>query len=115
MSDKHDTTARHAAPTADDATGAAEKSRAPKVAAVVVACVAAVALAGAAYLLSPASPLTTHTGNANTTQPQVREASAPNASATATAAAGASATPDAPQRPALVEDDSPFDAGAPTA
>ena len=115
MSDKHDTTARHAAPTADDATGAAEKSRAPKVAAVVVACVAAVALAGAAYLLSPASPLTTHTGNANTTQPQVREAAASDASATATAAAGANATPDAPQRPALVEDDSAFDAGAPTA
>ena len=113
MSDKHDTTARHAA--ADDATGAAEKSRAPRVAAVAVVCVAAIGLAGAAYLLSPASPLTTHAGNANTTQPQVREASAPDASATATAAAGASATPDAPQRPALVEDDSPFDAGAPTA
>ena len=41
--------------------------------------------------------------------------SAPGASATATAAAGTSATPDAPQRPALVEDDSPLDAGAPTA
>ena len=113
MSDKHDTTARHAA--ADDAAGAAEKSRAPRVAAVAVACVAAIGLAAVAYLLSPASPLTTHVGNANTTQPQVREASAPDASATATAAAGASATPDAPQRPALVEDDSPFDAGAPTA
>ena len=113
MSDKHDTTARHAA--TDDATGAAEKSRAPRVAAVAVACVAAIGLAAGAYLLSPASPLTTHAGNANTTQPQVREASAPDASATATAAAGASATPDAPQRPALVEDDSPFDAGAPTA
>lgn len=113
MSDKHDTTARHAA--ADDATGAAEKSRAPRVAAVAVACVAAIVLAAVAYLLSPASPLTTRVGNANTTQPQVREASAPDASATATAAAGAGATPDAPQRPALVEDDSPFDAGAPTA
>ena len=113
MSDKHDTTARHAA--ADDAAGAAEKSRAPRVAAVAVACVAAIGLAAVAYLLSPASPLTTHVGNANTTQPQVREASAPDASATATAAAGVSATPDAPQRPALVEDDSPFDAAAPTA
>ena len=113
MSDKHDTTARHAA--AGDATGAAEKSRAPRVAAVAVVCVAAIGLAAVAYLLSPASPLTTHAGNASTTQPQVREASAPDASATATAAAGASATPDAPQRPALVEDDSPFDAGAPTA
>ena len=115
MSDKHDTTARHAAPATDDATGTAEKSRAPRVAAVAVACVAAIGLAAGVYLLSPASPLTTHAGNANTTQPQVREASAPDASATATAAAGASATPDAPQRPALVEDDSPLDAGAPTA
>ncbi|WP_248921899.1 class A beta-lactamase-related serine hydrolase [Olsenella intestinalis] len=113
MSDKHDTTARHAA--ADDATGAAEKSRAPRVAAVAVACVAAIGLAAVAYLLSPASPLTTHASQEAASQPQVREASAPDASATATAAAGASATPDAPQRPALVEDDSPFDAGAPTA
>lgn len=113
MSDKHDTTARHAA--ADDATGATEKSRAPRVAAVAVACVAAIGLAAGAYLLSPASPLTTHVSQEAASQPQVREASAPDASANATAAAGASATPDAPQRPALVEDDSPFDAGTPTA
>ena len=52
MSDKHDTTARHAAPTADDATGTAEKSRAPRVAAVAVACVAAIGLTAVAYLLS---------------------------------------------------------------
>ena len=106
--DKADKAARHAA--APDATDA-ENSAAPKVAAVVVACVAAIALGAGAYLLSPASPLSSHVESAPAGQPEVREASAP-AQAAPAAPAPADATP---QRPALVEDDSPFDAGAPTA
>ena len=109
MSDKHDTHARHAA--APDATDA-EKSAASKVAAVVVTCVAAIALGAGAYLLSPASPLPSHVESAPAGQPEVREASAPAQTAPAsTTTAPADATP---QRPALVEDDSPFDAGANT-